>query len=164
VLSLDGRSWVLWDVTIGRPVRIGVFPTLPPGPLVAGLSADGRTLVVVGSDRTLAAFDLVSGRQVWSAVAPAAPVRLVATSDGRGVPTVGADGSVRRGVLHGGCRAKRCWPRLVGVLVGVGVGLGTAIGWLPPWFLAVVPLVAGVPPGRQVRFTLSWGERGTSRG
>jgi hypothetical protein len=111
------------------------------------------------------AFDLRTGRRVWSAVAPAVPVRVLVTPGGRGVVAVGADGSVWVGVFPAGeGSVNRSWLVWIGALVGAGVGLGMAIGWLPAWLLAVIPFVAGAPVVRRVWFTVSWGDRGASNG
>lgn len=165
MLSLDHGRWLLWGVQADRPLRIGSVTGLPDGPLAIALAADGRSFVVGGADGSLAAFDLGTGGQWWSAPAHRSAVVAVAVPGGSRVISVGADGSVWTGELpsHDAPRPARRSGTLVRRVAAAGVVFSVAVGWLPAWCLALLPVVAGVRAARRVRFTFSLSERELTR-
>ena len=155
VLSIAGGAWLLWDVVAGRPERVGTVNQIPPGPLAIALSDDGRTLLVGGADGSVRAFDLPTGRAVWSGEAHTCGVVSVALVDGARAISVGGDGTIRSGNVPTLAMRTIGWQAWARVVAKVGAAAGVAAGLLPPWSLALLSALGGVRPGWRVRIALS---------
>jgi WD40 repeat protein/Leucine-rich repeat (LRR) protein len=90
MVTADGKQRAtVWDATAGKPVRsfaLDIGPVEAAAGLVAGMSADGKTLAIGGRDGAVRLVDLETGKQRHAMKGHESFVRVVAFSpDGKHV-------------------------------------------------------------------------------
>jgi WD40 repeat protein len=132
--AADGGQARTWNLKTGAPTPgVPAVRLADPWPQFQ-LSRDGATLIEFGKD--VQVYDRATGRALWPAAAPARHVggieRLVFSSDGRRLASVGQDRTARVWELRTG----RCfgpWPAGTSFWLGEWIGENSTLhGYKPP--------------------------------